>query len=64
MHFGPQEVLLNLDIKFRPGISAEEIEAAVDRMEAEIRKRHPEIKRIFIEAEAITATRRDAAKVD
>lgn len=64
MHFGPQEVLLNLDIKFRPGISAEEIEAAVDRMEAEIRKRHPEIKRIFIEAESITATRRDAAKAD
>ncbi|HJQ69443.1 MAG TPA: cation diffusion facilitator family transporter [Blastocatellia bacterium] len=64
MHFGPQEVLLNLDIKFCPGLSAEEIEASVDRIEAEIRKRHPEIKRIFIEAEAITATRRDAAKAD
>ena len=64
MHFGPQEVLLNLDIKFSPGLSAEEIEAAVDRMEAAIRKRHPEIKRIFIEAESITATRRDAAKAD
>jgi cation diffusion facilitator family transporter len=64
MHFGPQEVLLNLDIKFRNGLSAEEIEAAIDRIEAEIRKRHPEIKRIFIEAESITATRRDAAKAD
>ena len=64
MHFGPQEVLLNLDIKFRGGLSAEEIEASVDRIEAEIRKRHPEIKRIFIEAESITATRRDAARVD
>lgn len=64
MHFGPQEVLLNLDIKFRNGISAEEIEAAIDRIEAEIRKRHPEIKRIFIEAESITATRRDATNAD
>jgi cation diffusion facilitator family transporter len=64
MHFGPQEVLLNLDIKFRSGLSAEEIEAAVDRMEAAIRKHHPEIKRIFIEAESITATRRDAANAD
>ena len=64
MHFGPQEVLLNLDIKFRNGISAEEIEASVDRMESEIRKRHPEIKRIFIEAESIMATRRDAARAD
>ncbi len=64
MHFGPQEVLLNLDIKFRNGLSAEEIEAAIDRIEAEIRKRHPEIKRIFIEAELITATKRDAARAD
>jgi divalent metal cation (Fe/Co/Zn/Cd) transporter len=64
MHFGPQEVLLNLDIKFRGGLSAEEIEASVDRIEAEIRKRHPEIKRIFIEAESITATKRDAARAD
>ena len=64
MHFGPQEVLLNLDIKFRGGLSAEEIEASVDRIEAEIRNRHPEIKRIFIEAESLTATKRDAARAD
>ncbi len=61
MHFGPQEVLLNLDIKFRPGLSAGEIEAAVDRLEGAIRKKHPEVKRIFIEAESITASRRDAS---
>ena len=64
MHFGPQEVLLNLDIKFRKGLSAEEIEAAIDRIEANIRDLHPEIKRIFIEAESIMATRRDAARAD
>ena len=64
MHFGPQEVLLNLDIKFRSGLTAEEVEAAVDRIEAVIREHHPEVKRIFIEAESITATRRDAAKAD
>jgi cation diffusion facilitator family transporter len=64
MHFGPHEILVNLDIKFRPGISAEEIEAAVDRLEAGIRKAHPDVKRIFIEAESITATRRDATRAD
>jgi cation diffusion facilitator family transporter len=64
MHFGPQDVLLNLDIKFRPGLSAGEIELAVDRLEMAIRKKHPEVKRIFIEAESITATRRDAPVQD
>jgi len=54
MHFGPNEVLLNLDVQFRRGLSAEEVEAAVDRLEKNIRRRHPEITRIFIEAETIT----------
>lgn len=55
MHFGPDQVLLNLDVQFRPGLSSEQIEAAVDRVEAAIRREHPNIKRIFVEAEAIVA---------
>jgi cation diffusion facilitator family transporter len=57
MHLGPHEVLLNLDIQFRKGLSATEVEAAVDRLEKAIRARHPEVKRIFIEAESLTAGR-------
>jgi cation diffusion facilitator family transporter len=53
MHFGPEQVLLNLDIEFRPDLSASEITAAVDRLEAGIRKERPSIKRIFIEAESL-----------
>lgn len=53
MHFGPDQVLLNLDIEFRPDLSASEITAAVDRLEAGIRKERPSIKRIFIEAESL-----------
>jgi divalent metal cation (Fe/Co/Zn/Cd) transporter len=53
MHFGPDQVLLNLDIEFRPELSAAEITAAVDRLEAGIRKDRPNIKRIFIEAESL-----------
>jgi cation diffusion facilitator family transporter len=53
MHFGPEQVLLNLDIEFRPELSAAEITAAVDRLEAGIRKDRPNIKRIFIEAESL-----------
>lgn len=60
MHLGPHEILLNLDIQFRGGLAAAEIEVAVDRLEKEIRARHPWVKRIFIEAESLTRGRRPA----
>jgi cation diffusion facilitator family transporter len=50
MHLGPHDILLNLDVEFRDGISASEQIAAVGRIEDAIRKRHPSVKRIFIEA--------------
>jgi divalent metal cation (Fe/Co/Zn/Cd) transporter len=58
MYLGPYEVLLNLEIKFRGELSASEIEAAIDRIEKHIRTRHPDIKRMFIEAESLTASGR------
>ena len=33
MHFGPNEVLLNLDLRFRDGLSVSEINEAIDRIE-------------------------------
>ena len=53
MHFGPDEVLLNLDVRFRSGLPPDTIMAVVDRLERVIRARHPAIKRIFIEAESL-----------
>ena len=50
MHLGPLDVLLNLDVEFEPGITAREQVAAVSRIEDAIRRRHPVIRRIFIEA--------------
>ena len=50
MQLGPQEVLLNLDVEFREGISAQDHLAAVSCIENAIRARHPSIRRIFIEA--------------
>ena len=58
MHFGPETVLLTVDIEFRQELSAAEVEAAVDRLETGIRQRHPEIKHIYIEAGAISAQRK------
>jgi cation diffusion facilitator family transporter len=53
MHFSPSDVLLTLDIRFKKDSTAEEIAAAVERVENAIRARHPEIKHIFIEAKSL-----------
>ncbi len=53
MHFGPHEVLLALDVEFKPQLSAKDITDAINRVEASIRARHPEIHHIFIEAKAL-----------
>lgn len=55
MYFGPDEVLLDLDIQFRKGLSVGDVVTAVDRLEKEIRKRYPEITRIFIEADSMVS---------
>lgn len=52
MHMGPNYVLLNLSVKFRDQATAPKIEAAVRRMEVAIKCAHPDVQRIFIEAEA------------
>jgi len=53
MHFSPDDVLLTLDIGFKKDLIAEEIAAAVNRLENKIRDQHPEIKHIFIEAKSL-----------
>jgi divalent metal cation (Fe/Co/Zn/Cd) transporter len=55
MYFGPDQILVALDVQFRPGLSSQELEKAVDRIEAAIRGLLPEVKHIFLEAESITA---------
>jgi cation diffusion facilitator family transporter len=53
MHLGPDEVLLALDAEFEPDVPAEEVQAAVNRIERAIRARFPEVKRIYIEARQV-----------
>ena len=55
MHMGPYEILLAMDIKFKSDLDAGEIESAIVRLERTILDKHPEIKRIFIEAKSITS---------
>jgi cation diffusion facilitator family transporter len=52
MHFGPADVLVNLSVDARDHITAGEVEAGVSALEAEIKARHPEVSRVFIEIQA------------
>ena len=52
MHFGPRDILLCLSVDFVDGISASEVESTISDMEADIKLAHPEITRVFIEAQS------------
>ncbi len=55
MHLGPEDVLLNLSIDFDHTLSADQVEAAISRMERRIKTQFPEITRVFIEAQSWTS---------
>jgi divalent metal cation (Fe/Co/Zn/Cd) transporter len=57
MQLGPGDVLLALDVRFRDSLSAEVVRHAVDRMERAIQRKHPEVKRIFLEVNALDGQR-------
>lgn len=56
MHLGPQDILLNLKVLVKPGISSDEAARTVDRLEAEIRGRHPEVRLIYVEVDTDSET--------
>ena len=58
LHFGPDDVLLNLSVDFRDEVGSPEVEAAISRMETRIKKAYPMVKRVFIEAQSIAGHRR------
>jgi cation diffusion facilitator family transporter len=60
MYFGPENVLLTLDVEFRHDLSSVAVAAAVRRFEQSIRTRYPKIKRIYIEAVPPVATPADS----
>lgn len=52
MHMGPEYILVNISVDFRDNRTTGDIEQAIAEIDAEIKARHPTVKRIFIEAEA------------
>jgi cation diffusion facilitator family transporter len=59
MHLGPEEILVNLSLDFDSGMDAEDVEKAIFEVERDIKARHPEVRRIFVEAQDWAAHRRE-----
>ena len=51
MHMGPDFILANISVDFRDTSTAVEIETVIAGIDQQIKSAHPQIKRIFIEAE-------------
>jgi cation diffusion facilitator family transporter len=52
MHLGPASILLALKVRFRRGMSIEEVERVTNALEERIRREMPDMKRIFVEADS------------
>jgi cation diffusion facilitator family transporter len=52
MHMGPEFILVNLSADFVDTVSAGEVEKIIKNLDTRIKQTYPEVKRIFIEAEA------------
>jgi cation diffusion facilitator family transporter len=61
MHMGPDFVLLNLSVEFRDGATTEKLETRIAKITQHIKQAHPEVKRVFIEAETLKAAAKPEA---
>ncbi|MBG9389647.1 cation diffusion facilitator family transporter [Caenimonas aquaedulcis] len=50
MYVGAEDILVTLDVNFKPDTPAEETAKVTERVEARIREAYPKVKRIYIEA--------------
>ncbi|MCQ8279729.1 cation diffusion facilitator family transporter [Acetobacteraceae bacterium KSS8] len=64
MHFGPRDVLVALSLDFDDRQSAAAVERTVSRIERRIRDAHPEVRRVFVEAQDREAHRQLEAERD
>ena len=63
MHFGPKDVLVALSLDFEDRRSAADVEATVTQIERRIKAAHPEVSRVFVEAQSLEAHRRNQALI-
>lgn len=63
MHFGPRDVLVALSLDFNDPMPASSVERTVTAIEKAIKAAHPEVTRVFVEAQSFDAHRRNAEAV-
>lgn len=64
---GPDQVLLNVDIRFCRGLGVRRLESAVDRIEKSVREQEPTVGRVFIEVDSLrsaSGSRTDSTRAD
>jgi len=61
MQLGPDQVLLAVAVRFRRGLSIDQVEQAIDRLECAITTEYPSIRRIFFESGAFRSSLRPMA---
>lgn len=52
LHMGPDYILVNVSVDFRNDISADRVERCIARINQDIKLAYPQVKRIFVEAQA------------
>lgn len=63
LYFGPNQVLVNLDVHFADHLNSNDIEETIDRLESSIKAALPMIDRIYIEAETLCRRGRERASM-
>jgi cation diffusion facilitator family transporter len=61
VHYGPEDVVAQIELYFRRDLPAEEVARAIDRLQERLRRRHPTLKHVFVEAQSLAALGHDRA---
>jgi cation diffusion facilitator family transporter len=56
VHFGPDTVVANVEVCFRGDLPPDQVAVAIERIHQRVKEAQPQVKHVFIEAEAAKAT--------
>jgi len=63
LHFGPNEILLSLDVQFQAHLQASKLVKVIDELEMQIHEKYPNISQIFIEVEGLKGTTEERKQI-
>ena len=64
MHLGPKDILVNLSLDFADPLTAAEVEQTISDLERRIKTEFPDIRRVFIEAQSLSAHKQATSSED